>query len=276
MTISASLYEDVLRVSVHNRPGANHEMLLAAVSGSSSSSGSDAAGATTNDLLSVRRQVLEGMGCGSDQSTFQGLHEMRTFAEAFRPPAETHLWVRPDGVLFELHLHVSVAPPVDDETETQVPHSLPEGLAFVCCDDDEIPRIVAGSLIAQAAADETESLILGDTYDEVTGLVESVLAVAARLGDERVVCVLDENIDGYQEGSFTGTQLIGKLRGRGFRGLMIVQSANDDPADEKNYLAAGADGSFGKAVRGGIQEKLDTLGRLYHARFGPQGYSGTV
>ena len=63
------------------------------------------------------------------------------------------------------------------------------------------------------------------------------------------------------------------VRGRGFGGLLIIQSANDDPADEKNYLAAGADGSFGKAVKGGIQEKLGSLGRLYHARFGTQGGS---
>ena len=46
-----------------------------------------------------------------------------------------------------------------------------------------------------------------------------------------------------------------------------MQSANDGPEDEKAYIAAGADGCIGKAAKGGIQEMLYLLGRLYQLRF---------
>ena len=52
------------------------------------------------------------------------------------------------------------------------PPTLPAGLAFVCCDDDEMPRIFAQLLITKAAADEDESRVLGETYEEVAGLVK--------------------------------------------------------------------------------------------------------
>jgi hypothetical protein len=48
---------------------------------------------------------------------------------------------------------------------------------------------------------------------------------------------------------------------------VIIQSVNDELSDECAYLAAGADGSIGKAVKGGIPEMLNVLGRLYHVRF---------
>ena len=58
------------------------------------------------------------------------------------------------------------------------------------------------------------------------------------------------------------------LRQRGFGGVLVIQSANDELEDEEAYKAAGADGSIGKAVRGGVPVMLGVLGRLYHARFG--------
>jgi hypothetical protein len=151
------------------------------------------------------------------------------------------------------------------------PPELPADLAFVCCDDDEIPQIFAGLLIARAAANMDESVVLGEAYEETAGLVDRVLDMAARLGDERVVCILDQNLDCYDEGKFQGTALVRKLRLRDFRGLLVIQSANDALDDERDYKAAGADGSIGKAVKGGVPAMIDILSRLYHARFGVQG-----
>jgi len=94
-----------------------------------------------------------------------------------------------------------------------------------------------------------------------------VVSVAERLGDERVVCVLDQNIDNYDEGAFIGTDLVRELRRHGFAGLVIIHSANDELADEQEYLAAGADGCIGKAVKGGIEAVLKVIGRLWHAKF---------
>ena len=49
-----------------------------------------------------------------------------------------------------------------------------------------MPRIFADLLITKADANKDESLILGETYEEVAGLVERVLKMAERLGNDRV------------------------------------------------------------------------------------------
>jgi hypothetical protein len=265
--LEALVTKDVLRITVRNEPGDNHSALVAALRAEPSGSG---------DLLRTERRGLEAMGFGdSSQSDFLGLSEMRTFANAFRPPADVHLWVKPESVSFELSVRVAVvappAAPVHDGSSAagsgEAAHVLPPGLAFVCCDDDEMPRLFARVLLTAAAADEVESAILGESYQEVAGLVERVLDMGRRLGDAHVILVLDQNLDGYEEGRFLGTGLVGELRRRGFNGVLVIQSANDELEDEKAYVAAGADGSIGKAVKGGAQTMLSVIGRLWHARF---------
>ena len=276
VAVNAQLAQDVLHVSVHSRPGGNHDKLLAAVQARDQSGhGLDSAAAgNSHDLLCAEAHTLQAMGVGEEQSTYQGLHEIRVFCAAFRPPADAHLLVQPDGVLFELRLPVAVVAPLTieiDGGDVDAPHaspSLPKGLAFVCCDDDDMPRIFAQLLLTRAEADENESHILGETAEEVSGLVDLLLEMAERLGDERVLCICDQNLDSFETAAFTGMGLVRELRQRGFKGLFVIQSANDELEDEQAYLAAGADGSFGKAVRGGIPEMLDVLGRLHHARFG--------
>ena len=77
---------------------------------------------------------------------------------------------------------------------------------------------------------------------------------------------------GARLGSSQGTALFGELRSRGFGGLLIIQSANDELEDERAYIAAGADGSVGKAVKGGVQTMLGVLARLWHEKFAGGGY----
>ena len=104
---------------------------------------------------------------------------------------------------------------------------------------------------------------------QVQGLVPCVLEMGRRLGPERVVCVLDQNLDGYEGGSrFLGTELTQEMRRGGFEGLIIIHSANDELEDEHEYIAAGADGSIGKAVKGGVTATLSIIARLWHQRFG--------
>ena len=87
---------------------------------------------------------MRDRGCGSEESTFQGLAEMRAFASAFKPAAKMHLWVQADGVLFELRLRVTVVPSITLQGKEVAP-ALPKGLSFVCCDDDDMPRIFVSS-----------------------------------------------------------------------------------------------------------------------------------
>ena len=63
------------------------------------------------------------------------------------------------------------------------------------------------------------------------------------------------------QGRFTGRE----LRLRGFRGALVIQSANDEVAAEREYLAASANGCVGKALRGGADELVKRLATFYGA-----------
>ena len=143
---------------------------------------------------------------------------------------------------------------------------LPADLALVCCDDDLIPRYLYRVLLKTAKASPTESAIVGESYAQVAGLADTVLEKARRLGPERVVCLFDENLDGYEEGSFKGSEIIAELRARDFTGLAIVRSANDEPSAVHDYIAAGADGFIGKAVKGGHKAAMAIISRLWHSK----------
>ena len=194
---------------------------------------------------------------------------MRVLVSSLGDAADAHLWVHASGVTFELRLRVDVlepARPPGGEAK-----ALPEGLVFVCCDDDEVPRIFFAMLLRMAGADESESAVLGETADEVGGLVERVLSLSNALGDDRVVCIIDQNLDYDEHGAFQGTALARELRRRGFGGLFVVQSANDSQSDAQTYLEAGADGSMGKAIKDGARGMLGVVGSLWHAKFGEGG-----
>ena len=96
-----------------------------------------------------------------------------------------------------------------------------------------------------------------------------IVDMGRRLGPQRVVCVLDQHLDSYDgKGAFLGTDLVREMRHRGFGGLIFIQSANDELDDERLYIAAGADGCLGKAVKGGAQQMLCVIARHWHQRFG--------
>ena len=97
--------------------------------------------------------------------------------------------------------------------------------------------------------------------------MSTVIEKAQRLGHERVVCVFDENLD-FKENSFKGSKIVAELRQRNFAGLAIIQSANDEPESVTEYIAAGADGFIGKAVKGGRQAIVDRISALWHSKHG--------
>ena len=155
-------------------------------------------------------------------------------------------------------------PPTSSE---QWPQALPKGIVFVCCDDDDMPRIFAENVLLPAVdADMSASQILGSTYEEVAGTPDLIMALAARHGHDRVYGIFDQNLTNYHEGALFGTALVRELRQRGFNGVLVIQSANDETAAEREYIAAGADGSIGKVLRGGPSEIAKRLGAFWVRR----------
>ena len=82
---------------------------------------------------------------------------------------------------------------------------------------------------------------------------------------ENVVAILDQNLN-YIDGDVYGTDLVRRLRGEfAWRGAILIQSANCETSDVREYLHAGADGALDKGVSAALQ--TDILARVYHDRF---------
>jgi hypothetical protein len=171
---------------------------------------------------------------------------------------------------------------------------LPPGLVFVVADNDLIARMVGHATMTAAQADMERSLVLGETYQEASEIVERMLELAQevrarpppvrpraycpksgmcsisatllphQVGERRIVGVFDQNMD-YDEGSVLGSRVCHELRMKHkWKGLLFIESANDEREAVESYLAAGADGSFGKTLKGGIQSKVEVIARAYH------------
>jgi len=266
-----------LHLTVRNAAGANHDALRAT---------------GTDDLLAAAPTIastLREQGAGAEGSTFLGLTEIYGATRMIVPRAEVHLWVRPDEVVFDLRMPlrivirlpqseatVFVAPSssVDEIPPELPPPVLPPGLIFVCCDDDDLPRIFAESvLLPKAQADMVASRIVGETYEDVTRVPDMVCELAERYGQDRVIGLFDQNLTSYHEGTIYGTGLCRELRQRGFGGCLAIQSANDEAAAEREYIAAGANGCLGKVLRGGPDELLSRIAALY---WSAQAHAGKV
>jgi len=125
--------------------------------------------------------------------------------------------------------------------------ALRPGTLLICADDDLIARKGYKPLIKLSKAEA--SLVLGESYEEASGLVKTVLAEAAKRGDGNVVCIVDQNME-YAAGSILGTEVTAALREAGFKGFIAIRSANDEPASRKMYQEAGASGCIGKDAKG--------------------------
>ena len=259
--VGATVAAGQLVVEAENAAGPNHARLLAL---------------GTRDLFEAdRSQDLRRAGVGTQESTFMGLRDMQLAASAHDPPALLSLTILPASVRFCLRLAVAVSPSPEPEPTAHVsprtrkaarprPPRLPEGLCFVVVDDDKIARRLAEKQIAKLKP-HARSVVLGASQEETATVPERVCALGADLGVENVVAILDQNMN-YVEGDVFGTDLIRQLRGElAWRGVILIQSANCEPSDVRNYLHAGADSALDKGVSVALQ--TDILARVYHDRF---------
>ena len=147
----------------------------------------------------------------------------------------------------EIASQVALAPPNEETSSNETAsETVEKGCFLICADDDKGPRLSYKGLVNKLGADN--SLILGETYEEAEGLVQTVLETARKHGDHNVICIFDQNMDRYPEGTVLGTNVTKELRERGFRGLIFIRSANDDMASMVQYKTAGADATLTKSV----------------------------
>ena len=137
------------------------------------------------------------------------------------------------------------------------------GSLLICADDDKIARMGYKGIINCSKAEVW--MVLGESYEEASRLVEMVTAEAAVRGDENVICIFDQNME-YRAGIVLGTEVTVSLREAGFRGVIVIRSANDEPASRKMYIEAGANGYLSKEGKATTiaSSLLQTYARVFH------------
>merc|ERR1711865_78809 len=148
-------------------------------------------------------------------------------------------------VAFVLQLPLVVASdpgPVDLGSKLR----LRDGTFMICVDDDKLTRMMCKFLALECGAMEFK--VLGETFAEVEMMVASVKNIAMRYGETNTVLLLDQNMDSYKEGKVFGTDITSELRSDGYKGIILIRSANDDAASANQYRRAGANGCVGKTL----------------------------
>merc|ERR1712113_729887 len=113
------------------------------------------------------------------------------------------------------------------------------------------------------------SAVLGENRNEVRSLPAYVAKLAESQGYQKVVVLLDQNLE-YEGGSLKGTDICRTLREDfSFRGLIFIQSCDDDAEDQQKYIAAGADACLSKGLKS-LAAKLRKMTTTYHEKFSPQ------
>jgi CheY-like chemotaxis protein len=231
-------------------------------------------------------QYQNQIGC--DGSTVSGLSEIEQAAKAMAARAE--LIFQEESVEFSLAMQIVL--PEHEKATTELsanatnpavlaahdlqsseqaskesePTQFPEGTVLVCVDDDKVSRMMLNAIIHLKGlnADQTKSIVLGETLQEVQGLVQTVMDIAAQVGERKVICIFDQMLD-YGTDMFLGTDAIAELRSLGFKGVVLIRSANDEHFARELYRDAGASGFLSKSTRRGPEIVKSIVSQWYDA-----------
>lgn len=219
--VTFSQEEAFLRVVICNEAGPHHsEMLLLQ---------------EKNGLNFLLRGGSDISSCGREGSTFRGMGEMTLMARV--AGADLDITFLLDKVELTIDYPLVVINPVAVVKETFNP--IQPNKVFVIADDDRIVRLVSEKLLTLAHAHE-DSVILGATFSEAQGIVDTVKRLADKHGSENVVCLLDQNMDyTASDQSVRGTDICRELVDiHKFTGVLAIRSASDERAQQ--YYDAGA------------------------------------
>lgn len=146
-------------------------------------------------------------------------------------------------------------------------YPLPQNIVIVHADDDVMPRIFMETVLQHSNA-HPASRILGENYDELVNLPQSVSELATEHGHDRVIVVLDQRLEIPGEPPLHGTDLCRQLRAEfKFEGLVLMLSANDESEACETAKKAGADGLAAKGLHASVNKLKTVLATLYHQKF---------
>ena len=238
LTVDATAESKSLLICLRNNPGKFHDRALQLQSEQGQ-----------NFLFANSKQSYAEIG--SKQSTFLGRHEMCEAAAVMEASIEL-LFV--DGT--DPHTTFTLTSPLVSAVAPATPNQevLPAEALLIAADDDLIARRGYKGLIKKLQAQD--SMILGETYEEAANLVQTVMD--QKRAHRNVICIFDQNME-YAAGAVLGTDVTRTLREKGFKGVIVIRSANDEPAMQKLYIQAGANGHLAKHGK-----VVDLVAKLMH------------
>ena len=160
----ASTDGDFLTIFIHNQPGARHDEALKIQDNYGESA--VLRGPTVHAMSSV----------GSASSTFLGGGEMAACAATANQDATVSLVFKPDGVTFTLRMKLVLG----NASKTNVDDGprLKDGAFLICADDDLALRMGYKGLSKKLGVPLDHLLVLGETFEEVARLKDTVLEAA--------------------------------------------------------------------------------------------------
>ena len=184
--------------------------------------------------------VLSGQraagAAGSPMSDRIGLQQ--SFAAARAHHIEVSLVQTGDIVTFRAEMEVDVVPPEASPQQSVPAASVPPDLHICCIDDSpSMRRLLESGLGPRMGTSNVH--VFGKDEDEVPEFMAKVL----QDGD---IAILDQHLECGSDANILGTDLVGQLLKKGFRGLICMRSGNNASEDLDNYLAAGAHCAFRK------------------------------
>jgi len=124
---------------------------------------------------------------------------------------------------------------------------LPSSTLIASVDDQAMIRTMDAWMMQQIGIDvESVQHIRGGTADEIRDFPEYVM----QMQRQPSIVLIDQNLDHpiHRGTMIKGTELIPRLRRLGFKGKIVVKSANSAASDIRSFIAAGADGCVAKGL----------------------------
>jgi len=124
---------------------------------------------------------------------------------------------------------------------------LPSSTLIASVDDQAMIRTMDAWMMQQIGIDvESVQHIRGSTADEIRDFPEYVM----QMQRQPSIVLIGQNLDHpiHRGTIIKGTELIPRLRRLGFKGKIVVKSANSAASDIRSFIAAGADGCVAKGL----------------------------
>jgi len=175
---------------------------------------------------------------GSSTSTFLGVDEVRRYTDAIGGSASITFGVDTVETVLKIPAEAQQTTAHPEAPDTlSTPSS---DVVYVLADDDGAQRHILNAIIRKSGG-HPDSVVLGSSHEEVASIPSLIRSLGGIHGEERIVVILDQNMDTWPgQEAFYGSSIIKQLGGVNFKGVLCLRTGQDDPESISMFKALGA------------------------------------